>query len=256
MPFNKILLQEKEELFGSLDLGDYKIGYFIKQKKTSSVNDDSLFIAGVAKDFILGVCDGAGGHPNGNHASSICSESILDSYEKEGFNHLEAIELANEKIKKLKTNSLTTMSYIHVKNDLFQAFNIGDSEVLFWNSNGELVYYNIPQSIVGYDIEAGNIEQDESLHSDDRYIVNNMMGDSAIRIESTTRMSLKKGYSILIGTDGLFDNISHSKLTDMLSMGLYEDNFKQLCDFCITQKSDVWLKDDDIAFIYLRKLRA
>ena len=156
----------------------------------------------------------------------------------------------------LKVGAKSTLAMVYILNDDFRCFCAGDSEILYLNSVGSEVYTNIPHSLIGYQVEAGLIEQEASLDNPERYLVDNLLGDKAIRIEATTKMEMKKGHSLIVGTDGLFDNLSHRELASIVSKGSFEDGFMELFEYCSTQKSENWKKDDDISFIYLQKVSA
>ena len=146
------------------------------------------------------------------------------------------------------------MATIHQDN--LRSFSVGDSEVIYWNGHGSELYSNIPQSEVGYRIEAGLLSQDESLDDPERYSVNNLLGDTSIRIEVASKMKIKKGHTILIGSDGLFDNLSHEELTELVGKGSFDKSFEELSSICIEQNIETWKKDDDISFVLVRKIKA
>ena len=247
----------EQEVF---DLGDYRIGYFIKRSQLGlSNNQDAIFGMLIEKGFVLGVSDGAGGHPKGQEAAQLACEVIskgFSSFSKNCFSPQPLIEHANDEIKAMKVGARCTLSFIALTNDCLRAYNVGDSEVLYWNSSGSKLYSNIPHSTVGYKVEAGEVDQAQSLEEDDRYLVTNMLGDENIRIESTSGFNLKKGHTIVIGTDGIFDNLSHESLSEIISGGVFDESFQSLCHICEEQNEQVWKKDDDIAFIVLRKMKS
>ena len=240
------------------DCGDYRIGYFIqKNESKDEQNQDTLFFFG-KDDFILfGVADGAGGHPNGHEASYSAGESILQyvrSKKPEDFQLIRLIEEANFKVRENFPEAYTTLAFAALFDNDLRSYSVGDSEIQYFNNQGEIIYNNIPQSPVGYAVEAGYMSQEEGLDHSERNIVNNLLGDELLRVEVASKVLLKKGYSVLIGSDGLFDNLSHEELNDRLGKGSFEDNFKQLCQFCI-DKGESWRKDDDVSFILLKKIR-
>ncbi len=257
MLFKKIvsdILDCEHELF---DFGDYRIGYFLarhKLKEANDLNEDSLFISGDEKSFVLGVSDGAGGHPRGRDASVTISEALA-AY-KDGDNCIDLIEKANEGVSALKAGARSTLACAHIKDDIARFYHVGDSEILYWNAHGNEVYTSTPHSGVGHMVKAGVLGQEESLSHPERNYVNNLMGDEVIKIESTSGASIKKGHTILIGSDGLFDNIPHDSLTELIGQGNFDKSFENLVEFCKNQTDETWLKYDDISFIAIRKIKA
>jgi serine/threonine protein phosphatase PrpC len=255
----KIILNEipdsKSEI---LDFSDYKIGYFIKRyKEGERKNEDSLFIYTKDDHILFGVSDGAGGHPRGADASAIASQHIVKYFvEEKNPNFIEIIEKINDDVLSLKAGAHATLSLGHIHQNKFRSYSVGDSEIIYWNSQGKELYSNVPHSEVGYLIQGGHLDQSESLDDPNRYLVTNLIGDSSIRIESASRIELKKGHTIVVGSDGLFDNLSHDELSSLISGGSFEESFKKLCDICEKQDPESWKKDDDISFIVVRKISA
>lgn len=257
MPYKKIVFDINDFEHELFDFGDYRIGYFIakhKLKEENDNNEDSLFISGDEKSFVLGVSDGAGGHPRGRDASIAISESIA-SYQ-DGDDCQGLIEKANQRVSDLKAGARSTLAFAHIKNDIVRFYTVGDSEILYWNAHGNEVYTSTPHSGVGHMVKAGVLGQEESLSHPERNYVNNLMGDDVIKIESTSGASLKKGHTVLIGSDGLFDNIPHDSLTELIGQGSFDKSFENLVEFCKIQNEDAWLKFDDISFIVIRKIKA
>lgn len=235
--------------------GDYRIGYFVMRNKdkTTEENEDCLFICGDEDHFIFGVADGAGGHPRGRDASFEISKFLSET--KDVY-PLDMIEKANQKVVDLKVGARSTLAMAHVNNSSIQFFSVGDSEAIYWNAAGSEIFSTTPHSPVGSKIAAGLTTQEDSLQDPERFLVSNMMGEEFVKIECTTSLQLKKGHTILIGSDGVFDNISHEKLAEIVAQGVFEDCFEDIVKLCTEQDENEWLKKDDISFVLLRKIKA
>jgi serine/threonine protein phosphatase PrpC len=261
MPSNhQVLLHSLEEVvYGIIDWNDYRIGYFIcKNKAKSEQNEDALFLLTGEDHLVFGVADGAGGHPKGQEAAFIVGDEVIRFFKKkpaDDVKMLEVIESINDKVIDLKVGAYTTLAMATINQDNLRSFSVGDSEVIYWNGHGNEIYSNIPHTDVGYRIEAGVLPQDESLDHPERHSVNNLIGDSSIRIEVASKMSVKKGHTILVGSDGLFDNLSHQELSDIAARGSFEKSFEQLRELCLKQDPKYWKKDDDISFVLVRKIK-
>lgn len=258
MPFI-FLYENQEPIYNILELESYKIGYFINQsQEKSTYNEDVLFIANVGPRILMGVADGAGGHPKGKEAAYIVGENMVKAItEGDGseLNMISLIESINQKILALKAGAKTTLSVSLIDGEELYNYSVGDSEIVIWNRQGTEIYSNIPHSDIGYQIEAGVIDQKESLDNPDRYTVNNLLGDDIIRIEATSKMDVKKGHTLVIGSDGLFDNFSHEQLLDIVGTGTFEKSFERLVELCLTGPEKGWKKDDDVSFIVARKIK-
>ncbi len=248
---------EKEEK-SIIDWNDYRIGYFIQKNQTKeSDNQDTLFFIGKEEFCLFGVADGAGGHPNGMEASYLVGESIFQYVRTKKADDVQLIHLieeANFKVREKYPEAYTTLAFAALFGNELRSYSVGDSEIQYFNSSGTTIYNNIPQSPVGYAIEAGYLSQEEGLDHNDRNLVNNLIGDEHLRIEVASRVLLKKGYSVLIGSDGLFDNLTHDELRGFIGKGSFDEGFKSLCRFC-EERKEGWRKDDDISFLFVRKVR-
>lgn len=257
---NVFLYQVLDSQSKLVDWGDYRIGYFLaKNKNKSTGNEDALFIASEKDNLIFGVSDGAGGHPKGSEAAYLTGNLVMKAFQNKTdkeLNIINLIEKINDEILDMKVGAHCTLSLATISKDHLRSFSVGDSEIIYWNSFATEIYSNIPHSEVGYQIEAGVIEQEESLDAPDRYMVNNMLGDTSIRIEVASKMLIKKGHTLLIGSDGLFDNLSHEQLNLIVGKGVFEKSFEELVEICKKQNEETWKKDDDISFIMLRKIKA
>lgn len=255
-----VQLVESEEESSLFDWHHYRVGYFCtKNRSKSEKNEDSLYIIGGKKQLIAGISDGAGGHPKGAEAAAIAARRTLEYFKKHDIDDVKVMDLIegiNEEILALKVGAHTTFSLISIKNDFLRSYSVGDSETICWNAVSNSIYSNIPQTAIGYSIEAGHIEQEDSLDDPDRYIVDNMLGDPIVRVEVSSKIELKKGHTVLVGSDGLFDNLSHEELSHLIAKGSFENAFDELCNLCRQQAPETWKKDDDISFIAIRKVKS
>ena len=255
-PFENIFISNQAELFLDLfDYENYRFGVFNLKSKTREgpVNEDALFLSIDNKTMRIGISDGAGGHSKGQLASFEVLDEMRQIDER---NILETIEAANKRVRKLKVGALATLAIVQINNDRVSFHTVGDSEIIYWNALAREIYSSIPHSIVGAKIEAGVTTQKESLEDPERHIVTNMMGDEFVRIQSSSSFKLKKGHTILIGSDGVFDNISHRRLEEIVAKGKFDESFHEISEICTKQDPESWHKDDDIAFVLIRKIRS
>lgn len=254
--FENIFIANKAETFSELfDYENFRMGVFnIKSKaREGNDNEDALFVS-VEKNILrIGVSDGAGGHPKGKEAAFEVADEVKTIDKR---NMLEQVEAANNRVRGLKAGAMATLALAQINDDRVSFHTVGDSEVVYWNAQGREIYSSIPHSIVGAKIEAGVTTQKESLEDPERHIVTNMMGDEFVRIQSTSTFELKKGHTILVGSDGVFDNISHRQLDEIVAKGKFDDSFNEICEICTRQDPESWRKDDDITFVLLRKIRS
>jgi PPM family protein phosphatase len=245
----------KDDYADLFDVGNFRIGCFISRnkEKVNQDNEDCLFYANRANGFILGVCDGAGGHPKGRDASYLIGEEFIKSKETD-YNKL--IESVNKKVVDLKVGAKSTLAFATVFDDVVNFYSVGDSEIVYWNAHGNEIYTSTPHSSTGHKVKAGVTSQADSLSDPERNLVNNLMGDEMIRVEFTSGADLKKGHTVILGSDGLFDNISHEQLSEIVGRGEFEKSFQDIVEICREQDKENWLKNDDTAFFILRKIKS
>lgn len=251
---NNIFLFNQQSLVQEIvDVSDYRIGIFSLKNKHSNDNEDCLFLSHTKGKIRFGVADGAGGHPRGKDAAYEVADElrVIDDGAI-----LKRIESANRRVLDLKAGARSTVAFGQIDESDICFHTVGDSEILYWNATGRELYTSIPHSPAGLKVEAGLTSQEESLTDPDRHIVNSLLGDDFIQIISTSSFELKKGHTILVGSDGLFDNISHIQLGDLVSTGNFEKSFEDIANICKEQNPENWLKDDDLTFILVRKIQS
>lgn len=250
MPYRNILSKKglTEEFKEIVELERYQIAYYLRKSFDSKKdNEDALFINESSKTLRFGVSDGAGGYPKGADASDIVVNKASDLKEK---NLMNLVNSVNKNVLDLSVGARATLVMGEIEEDNAHFLSVGDSEVIVWNTKFHTLYSNVPHGVVAYQQEGGVLDEEEALEHPERNIVTNLIGDKHIRVESTSKIELLRGYSILVGSDGLFDNLTHSQISDLLQGISFEEGFNKLIE---ELKEDKIIKDDDVSFIYLRK---
>lgn len=232
------------------EVDGYKIGTFIQKSKVGHDNEDCLFFSHNKSLIRFGVADGAGGQPKGKYASYVVA-NVVRQITSEPV--LSRIEQANQGVTDLKVGARSTLALVEIEDSFARFYTVGDSEIIHWNSAGRTLFSSTPNSPAGLRVEAGALSQEESLYDPERHVVLSLMGDDLIKINCTNGLEIKKRHTILVGSDGLFDNISHREIEDLMSEGNFDYLYSMLTERCLLQSEKQWKKDDDIAFILLTK---
>ena len=245
---------------GFFDWADYRLFFFSKKNDQKSANNEDVVFARAHRDrVVLGVCDGVGGNSKGKEAAQLAATGILKTVGQERAsdgNLFDALENINGEIRGLKVGAATTLCFGAMTGDEIRFFSIGDSEIYYTNNRGGVVYHNIAHSPVAYGVESGLIEQEDSLDDPDRNIILNFLGDEILRFETSSKISLKRGHSVLIGSDGLFDNFPQKEIVSIMAAGNFDQAAEKLKEICDHPRPQEQWKDDDISFIYMRRMRA
>lgn len=121
---------------------------------------------------------------------------------------LDGIEAANTEIIDLGIGAATTLAIVEINQGRARGYQIGDSQALVAGQRGLIKWQSTPHSPVGYAIEAGMLDEAEAMFHEDRHLVSNMLGMREMHIDVGPAIELAPRDSVIIGSDGLFDNVT------------------------------------------------
>ena len=227
-------------------------------------NDDAVGLIPCGNNAgVLVVADGLGGLPSGKQASSMavhlvsnnvianCSEQVMfrDSI-------LDGIEQANQLVMASGSGAGTTIAVVEIENRNIRPYHVGDSEILITGQRGKIKHQSVSHSPVGYAVEAGLMEAGDAIHDEERHLVSNIIGAADMRVEIGPRITLAALDTLVIASDGLFDNLHAGEIRDIIRTGPLPVAAEQLLKACrarMTQNSDGQPhKPDDLGFILFR----
>ena len=79
--------------------------------------------------------------------------------------------------------------------------------ILAIGQKGKIKLQTISHSPVGLAVESGHLDESEAMHHEQRHVVSNVVGDQTMRIEVGAKLMLAPRDTVLLSTDGLFDNL-------------------------------------------------
>ncbi|TWU01620.1 PP2C family protein-serine/threonine phosphatase [Neorhodopirellula pilleata] len=198
-------------------------------------NDDSAAVIRLPDGaLVMAVADGVGGAPLGYKASAIAVQCIAESLQDriDGSDLrpaiLDGIERANAEILDMGTGAATTISIVEVQNRIARGYQVGDSMAMIVGQRGTMKWRSTSHSPVGYLIESGAIEEAEAMLHDDRHIVSNLVGSREMHIEIGPAIPLAVRDSIVIASDGLFDNLQLGEIAQLARIGKPLDRMNAL----------------------------
>jgi serine/threonine protein phosphatase PrpC len=100
--------------------------------------------------------------------------------------------------------------------------------IMVVGQRGRLKLQTISHSPVGYALEAGVLDEAEAMQHEDRHLVSNFVGTSEMRIELGPLLRLAQRDTLLIATDGLFDNLEISETVERMRTGSIADVLSKL----------------------------
>ncbi len=229
-----------------------------------SDNEDSLGLLPRADgSLVLVVADGLGGLPAGDQASATAVRQLSRRVSAVGDDPpalreaiLDAIEQANRAVLAQGLGSGTTFAAVEIDRAAVRPYHVGDSEILITGQRGRIRYQSISHSPVGYAVEAGLVEVDDAIYHEERHLVSNIIGCNDMRVEIGPRVELAPRDTLVLASDGLFDNIPIDEIVNIIRIGPLAQaaqNLLEVCQARMEQSSDVRPhKPDDLSFILYR----
>jgi serine/threonine protein phosphatase PrpC len=189
--------------------------------------EDAAALIPVSKDRIaLAIADGVGGLPAARRAAATAVKRLRDSLRRIDKDHerprtaiLDGMEAANDELCELGAGSATTLVVADVQGDMVRTFHVGDSAAWLIGQRGVIKFQTTPHSPVGFAVEAGLIDADEALDHDELHIITNVIGSAEMIIEMSTPTPIAKRDTLLLASDGLFDNLLPDEIIDLVRAG-------------------------------------
>lgn len=201
-------------------------------------NEDAVALIPVGEEAgVLVVADGAGGMPAGEEASRLAIEELAAAV-REGVGDgedslrgaiLDGFERANRAVRGQAAGAMTTLAVAEVRGDTVRSYHVGDSVVLVTGQRGRVKLMTVAHSPVGYAIEAGLLDERDAVHHEERHVVSNMVGDEEMRIEVGAARALATRDTLVVGSDGLFDNLYLAEVVDGVRKGPLHASIEELC---------------------------
>ncbi len=213
---------------------------------------------------LLVVADGLGGLPAGARAARIALDSLVSAVEtaRQGNGHLRAavldgLERANREIQELRVGAGTTVAAVAIRDGAARPFHVGDSAILITGQRGRVKLMTVAHSPVGYGLEAGLIDEHEAMEHQDRHLLSNLVGAPDMRIEMGPELALRSRDTVLLASDGLFDNLHIHEIVGTIRKGSLERAARSLAATASLRmrggEPGSPQKPDDLTFVLYRR---
>jgi serine/threonine protein phosphatase PrpC len=209
-------------------------------------NEDAAAILQVDDErLVLAVCDGVGGQPDAQAASalaleclqgSVAGSRVADHPLREAI--LSGFDDANDAVVDLASGAATTMAVVEVEGRIVRSYHVGDSGVLVFGGRGKLKLQSIFHSPVGYALEAGVLDEQDAIEHEDRHLISNVIGDPGMHVGMSSPVALRPRDTVVIASDGLFDNMYTEEIIECLRRGALTDAVQTLADECHARMAD------------------
>ncbi len=201
--------------------------YTHKNPESERPNQDAAaLVANAAGGDVLAVADGAGGAPGGDRAAKAAVSAMVTAIQeihdtglpmREGV--LRGFEAANRAVISMGIGAATTLAAVDVAGNQIRAYHAGDSRILVCGQRGRVKLLTAAHSPVGYRVQAGLIDEIDALRDEELHVVSNLIGNPDMSVEVSSLLTLAKRDTVVLGSDGLFDNLAPSEVIELLRAG-------------------------------------
>ncbi|QDU39180.1 Putative protein phosphatase 2C-type [Maioricimonas rarisocia] len=240
--------------------------------KTTPNEDSAGLVDCGTRAGVLLVADGVGGHRGGEFASENVVRIVAEHLDELRASHgtsaspvprgmiraaiLDGLDQANQKLLESGLGCATTLAAVEINGREIRPFHVGDSEILVVGQRGKVKLQTVSHSPVGFAIEAGLLDETEAIHHEDRHVVSNVVGTVDMRVEMGTPVTLAANDTLLIASDGLFDNLRQDEIIEAIRKGPLDEAVRRLATLARERMEDadegVPSKPDDLTIIAFR----
>ena len=190
-------------------------------------NEDSAAIIQLGDDsLVLAVADGVGGAAAGREASNATMRTLSrvltklpDETPQLRPAILDAVEAANQAVLALARGAATTLVVAQLDATRLRSYHVGDSELLAVGQRGRIKQRVVPHSPTGFAVEAGLLDENDAVQHDQRHVLFNVIGSTDMRVEVGPPLQLSVRDTVLLASDGLFDNLYIDEIVNTIRSG-------------------------------------
>lgn len=226
-------------------------------------NEDAVALIPMNDDTaVLAVADGVGGQPGGAQASNLLIDLLVRCLHgvragadvREAI--LSAVETANLELLDSGAGAATTCALVEVHGNRVRPYHVGDSAVLLTGNRGKLKLETVSHSPTGYAVESGLLSESEAIVHEERHLVSNIVGTPEMHISIGSPIQLCARDTLLLATDGLFDNLHKNEIIECIRKGPLAGGIKSLADLAFERMTGAQApgKPDDMSLILFRPL--
>ncbi len=201
-------------------------------RKRQNNEDQAMVLMNSYGEAFLVVCDGMGGAKKGELASKIAIDVLTESFRHKPKHALaygnrlwitKAAKEANAKINRYadKNNKVkgmgTTMVAALIFGSKIMIANIGDSRCyLYSHDKDKIKLMTEDDTYVRYLVSTGKISEEDALSHPDRHVLMNALGIYP-SVSLTVDIKPYRGESVLLCTDGLYNQVTMEEMGNILS---------------------------------------
>lgn len=215
-----------------------------------------------SRGVVLAVADGVGGLPRGADAAALALQHLERAVRdrvaagrgglREGI--MDGFDAAHRAVADLAAGAGTTLAAVAVEDGVARPFHVGDSAILVVGQRGKVKHMSVMHSPVGYALEAGVLDEEEAMRHDERHVLFHAIGLADMKIEVGPRLPLAARDTVLLASDGLWDNLGAEEVADVVRAGALASSSQTLLERCQGRMADEARgKHDDLSFVLYRR---
>lgn len=252
-----------------IDTGTYRIGiHSARRPGKEGANEDGALCLGLSDgSLVVAVADGMGGHAAGEQAAATALRAIEEAVrgslaQGRGLRAgvVDGIDAAHAAVQALQGDGGTTLVAATIEGDEVRTIHVGDAAAVLMTGQGRVVHATASHSPVGYALEAGLLDEDEAIVHVDRHLVSNAVGLGPMKIELGPVLTWRPRHTMVLGSDGLFDNLRLDEITGFARKGELRTASTRLAELARRrmdeESRDAPSKPDDLTFLVVRKSAA
>lgn len=257
--------------------GGIAVVYSSRSPEKETANEDAAALIAISeRSGVLAVADGLGGQRGGELASRLSIDFLVASlrdtirpFESGAVPDavlssvairmaiLNGIESTNQELLNRKIGSATTVAAVELQDFTVRPYHVGDSVILVTGQRSKIKLQTVSHSPVGFAVEAGVLDSADAMHHEDRHLISNCIGSPEMRIEIGSPLKLAPRDTLLLASDGLFDNLHLHEIVEEIRIGPLAASIDKLaakCRYRMTHpEGDHPSKPDDLTIIAFRR---
>ena len=208
--------------------GGTAVGCSFRSPDKETHNEDAAALIELSPNHgVLAVADGIGGQNAGDRAAKTAIQSIIDHCRKAEagsrlrMHLLDAIESANRKILKWRLGAGATLVVAEYRDGSVRIIHVGDAGAIVCSNRGKLKFMAVAHAPIAMAVEIGFLNEPEALVHEDRNIITNCVGAADMKIEIGPRLKMAARDTLVLASDGLFDNLTSEEITGSIRAGQF-----------------------------------
>jgi PPM family protein phosphatase len=228
----------RDEEAQSVSINHGEAIYFSDRSPTKDTpNEDALAIIPVDDETtVLVVADGLGGMAEGELASKLVVENLINSLSDKSIRIREAIlngiDEANKQLLNLKIDSGTTVSIAEINGNKLRTYHAGDSLILLSTGHGKAKYQALSHSPISYALACGAIDAEKAMSHPERNLISNYVGSNDMHINIGPLIEISNFDTLILSSDAVSDNLYENEICELIREDLLLDGINQLINDC------------------------